>query len=226
MGVNYEADWQAQNEAACAEICRTGNCSTCRTQSLSLSLAVAAHILRRRVAAWARQDCGTHARGILMCKVQHQHQHKSRARPLFAQTQRLKDSFLRFIILYNSPYAVLFIATHAKHCTPPICCAVLRNQLKSYKNTRLFIVAFLFAYLLHVFCKVFQHFLLLAALHQITKMAKAFLLCSAKRIRIRIRVGDWSLGQAMLSFSAIFNLLANGMVSKHTYVYSNISYSI
>lgn len=130
-----------------------------------------------------------------------------------------KTLFLRFIILYNSPYAVLFIATHAKHCTPPICCAVLRNQLKSYKNTRLFIVAFLFAYLLHVFCKVFQHILLLAALHQITKMAKAFLLCSAKRIGIRSRAGNWSLDQAILSFSAIFNLLANGMVSKSSYVW-------
>lgn len=56
-----------------------------------------------------------------MCKVQHHNINniKSSARPLFAQTQpRLKESFLRFIILYNSPYAVLFIATHAKHCTP------------------------------------------------------------------------------------------------------------
>lgn len=116
-GQLWEADWQAQNEAACAEICRTGNCSTCRTQSLPLLRS----LLLPTSCAWARRDCGTHARGILMCKVQHHNINniKSRARPLFAQTQpRLKDSFLRFIILYNSPYAVLFIATHAKHCTP------------------------------------------------------------------------------------------------------------
>lgn len=188
--------------------------------NMSHTVSASAHILRRRVAACLgtarlRHACARHfnvqsaAPTSTASRAEHAH--------FLPRLNGSKTLFLRFIILYNSPYAVLFIATHAKHCTPTICYAVLRNQLKSYKNTRLFIVAFLFAYLLHVFCKVFQHILLLAALHQITKMAKAFLLCSAKRIRIRSRAGDWSLGQAILSFSAIFNLLANGMVSKSKY---------
>lgn len=98
----------------------------CRTDSATATATVTAtaHILRRCAGAGrgrARHAC---ASGILMCKVQQQSNIKSRARPLFVQhretgrlgdwkTERLKDSFARFIILYNSPYAVLFITTHA-----------------------------------------------------------------------------------------------------------------
>lgn len=100
----------------------------CRT----VSAAATAHILRR--CTRARHACARHFNAVQSTAPtsRAEHAHFLCLAMKDWETERLKDSFARFIILYNSSYAVLFITTHAMHCD----LAVLRNQLKSYKNTR------------------------------------------------------------------------------------------
>lgn len=97
--------------------------------------------------------------GILMRKVQqrqwqqHQEQH---AHFFFVKLGTQSDTLFRFIILYNRPYAVLFIATHANQQTAPPGSTTKINW-KTIK-TLVYLLLRLFSHLLHVFCKVFQHF--------------------------------------------------------------------
>lgn len=140
----------------------------------------------------ARHAC---ASGILMCKVQHQSNIKSRARPLFVlhrETGRLKDSkTLLRDLLYCIIVRTLFYLLRRTpwHCD----LAVLRNQLKSYKNTRFIYCCVSFsvcaACILYVKKRnVFQHFCASSIAPNCQNGKSVF----ALPIRIWIRVGDWS----------------------------------
>jgi len=67
------------------------------------------------------QHCGTHVRHFNAQSAAAAVAATSRAaRPLFfVKLGTQSDTLFRFIILYNRPYAVLFIATHANQQTAP-----------------------------------------------------------------------------------------------------------